>query len=139
MTIEERQHLEASLLRGGEDDAQRVAEAVVELWTRVDGALGPVIGRAGVGALLQRCLHLTGPSHVWLRQALSAGPPGPIDLQSLGAVFARQSAAEAAAGGVALFVQFQALLSSLIGSALSERLLHDVHPLPPGEGRSPDL
>ena len=141
MSVNEGDRLEATLLRIAGDDADvvRTAQAIVELWTRVDAALGPVIGRGGVAAMLQRCLHQTGQSHAWLLQALGIGPPGPIDLQSLRAVFASQSAAEAAAAGAALFHHFHALLSSLIGSALSERLLHDVHPCPPGEGLSQDL
>lgn len=139
MGMGERERFEAALLRSNGHDAVRIAEGVVDWWARVGDALGPIIGRGGVAALLQRCLHQTGQSYVWLRQVLGTHPLEPIDLPSLEAVFARQTPAEAAAAGAVLFHQFHALLASLIGSALSERLMHDVHVRLPGEGTSQDF
>jgi hypothetical protein len=141
MSMDGRLRFEAALLRrrGHDADAAQIADAVVELWTQIGDALGPIIGRGGVDALFQRCLHRTAEEYPWARELLGGGERNPIDAPTLKAVFARQTPAEAAAGGGALFHQFHALLASLIGSALTERLLHEVHARLLGEGPSQDL
>ncbi|MBC7940867.1 MAG: hypothetical protein H7Z19_14080 [Chitinophagaceae bacterium] len=85
----------------------------------------PVIGPLGVRALYDRSLHLAGASHAWL--ADSRGPdPARLDPAALRSTLARQTPADAARGGALLLQTFHDLLTSLIGSSLSGRLLRTV-------------
>jgi len=104
------------------DSAEQVADSVFALWQEVDQALHPIIGHGGVAALFNRSLMLTSSAHPWM--SLDRGDAlSTIDLTALRGVLARQSAADAAAGGRALFAAFEGLITSLVGPALTERLL----------------
>jgi hypothetical protein len=107
---------------GAEADAAAIAHAVVALWRDVDTALGPIIGARGVLALLNRSLHLTAAQHPWLA-AVHQDMALQTDLAALESLFARQHAAAALAGGTELLLAFRRLLGTLIGPALTERLL----------------
>ena len=102
-------------------DAAQIASAVVGLWHEIDDALTPIVGAGGVVALYQRSLHLTASNHPWL--AVKANGGEPANLQTL---LARQSPADAAAGGSAFLHTFHTLLVSLVGPSLTERLLRPV-------------
>jgi hypothetical protein len=115
-------------------DIGLVADTILGLWQELDQALSPIVGTRGVAALYNRSLQLTTPAHPWLPSA-SSGVLAAIDLSALKAALLRQTAARAAAGGSALFETFRELLSSLVGSALTERLLRSVWT--PSSGASP--
>ena len=99
--------------------------AASKLAQDIAAVLTPVLGARGVAALYQRALHVTRGSHAWLAEPLEIAQPS-IDLVALKAAFARQDRAEATAAATAVLLTFHDLLASLIGSALSERLLEPV-------------
>ena len=114
-----------------------VAKAVLSMQGEIDTALYPIIGQRGVAALRVRSVHLAGKTHPWLVQARD-GTLADVDRQALESILAQQPAAEAASGGAALLQTFCDLLVSLIGSSLTERLLHHVWADPPGGPHSQD-
>jgi len=111
-------------------DAEQVAEAIMAIWLEIEQALYPIIGHRGVAALYNRSLHLTAVAYPWLAINQPAVPAA-IDPSGLRSALVQQAAAEAAAGGSALFDSFHELLASLIGAALTDRLLRSVWTHPP--------
>lgn len=112
--------------RGGPDaTAAQIAQAMAEIWREISVVLSPIIGSRGVAALYGRSLYLTAAAHPWLA-ALSERQQAEMDLAALEALAARQSSADATAGGTALLQAFHQLLASLIGPALTARLLRSV-------------
>lgn len=107
---------------GQAPDANAVVDAVTRTWRFMADQLEPVIGVRGTGVLLDRALHLTAQSFPWLAQS---GPPDDAS-DPLQARFVRRDAHEAAQAGCTLLVTFTEQLSSLIGEALTERLLASV-------------
>jgi hypothetical protein len=105
--------------------AAQIADAIVSTWQLIDAALSPIIGHGGVAALYKRSLHLTGRVHPWLA-GTHDGVATTMDLAALKSVLARQSGADAAAGGGAVLQQFRELLVGLVGPALTDQLLHSV-------------
>ena len=103
-------------------DGGRTAEAAVTTWREVDAALSPIIGARGVAALYRRSIQLSSALHPWLAGAHdSESTDG--DIAALRAQMRGQTAADAAAGNVALLQAFGDLLARLIGEALASRLL----------------
>lgn len=121
----------------GNAEAGQIADAVVVIWFEIDRSLHPVIGHRGVAALYNRSLKLTAAAYPWLaighRGALAA-----IDSSALRAALAQRTAAEAGAGGCALFDSFHALLASLVGPALTARLLRTAWVYPSGDPPAQD-
>jgi len=116
--------------RAGPDaNASRVAATVVAMWRDVERQLTPIIGPRGIAALYGRSLYLTNRDFPWIGRP-SDGLPETLDLTALDGALAAQSSALAAQGGTALLHAFQTLLVSMVGGALTERLLYDVllHP-----------
>jgi hypothetical protein len=111
-------------LQAGADVGQ-VAETILALWQEIDQALTPIVGHRGVAALYNRSLKLTAVAHPWLASASSAVLAA-MDPSALKAALLQQTATQAAAGGSALFETFRELLASLVGAALTERLLRSV-------------
>ncbi len=107
---------------GSVEDAAQLAQSTVAAWQAIDAALGPVIGQRGVAALVRRSLHLTSASHPWMAGTQDRVDTA-IDLAGLEALLAQQDVGNAAAGGRALVQTFRGLLATLIGAALTERLL----------------
>jgi hypothetical protein len=101
-------------------NSQQIAETVTETCHAVIAALTPIIGGKGAAAMYGRSLHLAGHTYSWL-VAEREGPT--TDVATLTALLARQTSADAAAGGASLLRTFYELLSSLIGPSLTERLL----------------
>ena len=99
-----------------------VAKMLASTWHEINAALQPVIGQRGVAALYKRSLYLTVPAHPWLADALDNSPTA-LDIASLDAILAQQSCTDAIAAGGALLQAFSQVLTSLIGSSLTERLL----------------
>ena len=106
-------------------DVEQVTDAVLALWREIDQILHPIVGHRGIAALYNRSLQITAAAYPWL--AIGAqGIPAVVDPSTLKAVLMQQSAAEAAAGGSALFDTFHELLASLVGPSLTNRLLRSV-------------
>jgi hypothetical protein len=106
-------------------DAAQIAAAIVSTLQAIDAALSSIIGQGGVAALYRRSLHLSAPTYPWLASP-STSVPAVMDLPALQSVLIQQGSAAAAAGGGFLLHTFYELLASLIGSALTERLLCSV-------------
>lgn len=105
--------------------AGQVADTVGAIWLEIDDALHPIIGRRGMAALYNRSLSLTAAAHPWLAAGYE-GTLSAVDTAALKSALASQTAAEARAGGSALFQSFHGLLTSLVGASLTDRLLHPV-------------
>jgi hypothetical protein len=103
-------------------DSREIAAAVNALWTDIETALHPIVGRRGVAALFKRTLHLAAARHPWLAP-LKAGGDDAADLSQLTALLAAQPPSQASEAGSALFEIFGELLVTLIGAPLSKRLL----------------
>jgi hypothetical protein len=108
------------VVKGG--DSRQIAAATSALWTDIETALQPIVGRRGVGALFKRTLHLTAARHPWLAP-LKSDADEPVDLARLTTLIAAQPQSLAREAGNALFQTFSELLATLIGAPLSERLL----------------
>ncbi len=113
------------------EDARKVADAAVAQWRAIDAALSPIIGPRGVAALYKRTVHMASADRPWLAAAYG-GPLHPIDVDALHSALALQSAARAAEASEVISAAFRALLSSLIGSDLTQQLM------PPAQPRLPD-
>lgn len=115
--------LEVTVSRGA--SAREVAEVVGEAFQGVSDALEPIIGQRGMAALYRRSLHVAGPICAGIF-ARSEAVPMAMDLALLKAELAKQTAADAAVAGTELLRVFYALLTTLIGQSLTERLLRSV-------------
>ncbi len=115
-------------------DTSQVADAAVAQWLQIDQALHPILGHRGVTALFNRSVKHTAARFPWLGQdpqdALAV-----VDPSVLKAALLLQTAAEASAGVDALFQSLHDLLTSLIGSPLTDQLLRSVSAHSPGEAR----
>lgn len=120
-----------ALLHAGADGAQAAAAALVT-WQGVEAALAPIVGKLGFSALYARALSLACVEHPLLRR-LQAPASGASALPALHAVLLQQPVADAAAAHSSLLQTFCSVLSSLIGAALTERLLCAVSN-PPSSG-----
>lgn len=106
-------------------DAAQIAEAAVAVWHRIDEALWPIIGRAGVAALFKRSLYLARTDYPSLA-AIYDVAIAPGDFAVLRDSLAQQASSDAAAVHAGLLTVFLDLLTSLIGAPLTERLLRSV-------------
>ena len=112
----------------GNDDASRVAEAIVSRWREIEEALSPIVGTLGVATLYRRCIFLAGRTHPWLMHG-EAGDMPTLDLPALHAMLEGRDSAEARAAGQLLLATFNDLIGRLIGTSLADRLLN-AHPDP---------
>lgn len=124
MENQERQRIADALSRNAATAGQ-IAKSIVSTWHDIDVALRPIIGQRGVVLLYKRSLHLACPTHPWLAGAQNITQDA-MDLMALDEVFTRQDSAQAATAGGVLLQTFHQLLSSLIGSSLTEQLLRPV-------------
>jgi hypothetical protein len=109
---------------GDDADAAQVAAAIVAIWNDVDDVLTPIVGPLGVVALYKRSLHLTSAAFPWLAEPRD-GERQTIEPSALTSLLAQRGSADAAAAGSAFLQTFHELLASLVGPALTERLLRD--------------
>lgn len=109
-------------------EANRVAEAVVRTWDEVAGRLAPIIGEQGFRVLYKRSLHVNASTFPWLAPAQT--PPADSPFADLRLRLERETPARAEEASRALFATFTGLLNTLIGEALTTRLLASV----PGQG-----
>ncbi len=105
--------------------SQEVAEVIAAAFQSIDQILVPIVGQRGMAALYKRTLHLARPTCPWLPLTPEGIPTG-IDIAALTTELAKRTAADAAAAGTRLLQIFQALLTTLIGESLTERLLRSV-------------
>ena len=112
-------------LVAGTDDAAQIAEIAVSIWRDVAAALAPIIGQPGVVALLDRSIHLTRAAHPCLAAVSEDALPS-SELAMLQEVLSQQDSIEAIATNAALLQQFHQVLTALIGTSLTERLLRPV-------------
>jgi hypothetical protein len=105
--------------------SQEVAALVATTLRGLDQALAPIVGQRGMAALYKRSVHLSRPTHPWLPVA-EEGAESKMDVAALSAALAKRSSAEAADAGTELLASFRALLTTLIGESLTERLLRPV-------------
>jgi hypothetical protein len=112
-----------------ETDAGGIADEIGRTWQTFEAALTPILGKRGVAALYQRSLHLARAGHPWLCDPAET-IPATIDLPALKAAIVACDRDVAAAGSRAFLQSFHDLLASLVGPALTGRLLR------PGWARS---
>lgn len=114
----------------------RIAESALGTWQAIEAALEPIIGPLGFSAIYGRAVKLARVEHPFLAdiQGPATAPPS---LQRLHAVLQDRPADAAAAAHSTLLVSFCEVLSSLVGAALSERLLRTVGDSP-SSGTSPE-
>ena len=118
--------------------AAEIAAACGALWLELEVVLSPIIGPQGVTALGQRSLHLASVEYTWLA-ARQPGGPARLDAALLVSLLAQRSSDEAAAAGDTFLQTLRALLSSLIGASLTERLLRTVWGPPDTPLNSPSM
>ncbi len=108
------------------DDTARYLEP----WSRLAQQLSPLIGTSGFCALFGRACRLAGPDLAWLAANPACKSPNAVT-EHLRQRLAGVDADIAAAANAALLQTFTGLLASLIGEALTNRLLdsaaEDVH------------
>ncbi len=123
----ERGRIEASLTHraANGESAEPVVEVIVRAWCEIDAVLSPVIGKQGVAALYQRCLHVVAPTHPWLAPT-QQGVANALDLAALRSALSSQSSANAVAAGAATLEEFHELLASMVGHSLTGQLLRPV-------------
>lgn len=115
--------LQGAVVGGVSSD--EVAALVATTFRNIDQALSPVVGQRGMAALYKRSLHLVRPLHAWLPVAAEDAAVE-IDFGALTAALAAQTSMDAAVAGTELLKTFRALLATLIGDSLTERLLRPV-------------
>jgi|EndMetStandDraft_4_1072995.scaffolds.fasta_scaffold05651_2 hypothetical protein len=103
-------------------DARAVALAFASTWQQIADALEKVVGRRGVGVLLDRALYLTTKQHGWLQPSSDPGKEAD-PLPNLIAALETQSASESIEASRLLLENFTELLDTLIGESLTDRLL----------------
>jgi hypothetical protein len=125
MSHEERQQMILEVLtpRPGEPDARReMADRLLWSWQQIALHLTPLIGEAGFQSLYARTVHLAIPHVAGLRPAPKSTSFDAAlerlkeDLESLAPVDAERA-------GQMLLATFTELLSTLIGEALTARIL----------------
>lgn len=116
-------HLGGLAAAGG--SSERVADSVGSTLLGIEQALSPIVGPRGVAAIYTRSLHLSKQGFAWLPDAsTSAAMAG--DVGTLTRVLVGRTPAEAALAGARVLGEFHALMTTLIGTSLTERLLRSV-------------
>jgi hypothetical protein len=125
MSHEERQQMIVEVLtpRPGDPDARReMADRLQWSWQQIALHLTPLIGEAGFQSLYARTVHLTMPHVAGLRPAPKS-TSFDAALQRLKEDLASLAPADAERAGKRLLATFTELLSTLIGEALTARIL----------------
>ncbi len=105
-------------------DSVAIAGEFVRILQDIRNVLTPILGVRGMAALLQRSLHLVRLQQPWLSDPLADGDF--VDVAALQASLAAQDPASARAAVNGVLASFHALLISLIGAPLTERLFASV-------------
>ena len=112
-------------MAGAGADAPEIADFIVRVWQMIEAALTPIIGQRSVATLYKRSFYLASPQHPWLME-VHAGMQTSMDLATLKSRLLEHGSAEAAAAGGAALQMFHEVLTNLLGSSLTERLLRGV-------------
>jgi hypothetical protein len=107
------------------ESARRIAQGATATWRHFETVLSPIIGHGGVAALYRRSLVLVSADHPWL-PGIHEGALDPVEFAELESAIRRQTANDAKVASDALVNSFRKLLSDLIGSSLTERLLRPI-------------
>lgn len=102
-----------------------VAVAMACVWTKLELHFKGLLGDAGIRAVLDRAVAISGTRVPWLVRPAPGAPGGASHLRSIFEV--QTPEAGVAAAGV-LVSEFSALLGRFIGVALVRRLLHELWP-----------
>lgn len=111
-------------------DPAVLADASVQHWHAVRAALVPVIGLQGVAALYRRSHFLARREFEWLASDADADPSPANPFDGLRVALMQQPGSRAASAQIAMLQIFNDLLTSLIGSPLTDRLLASVWEIP---------
>jgi hypothetical protein len=112
---------------GPDADATALAAAALRAYGTLAGQLSLLIGDGGVRALTARSLHLVRRDFPWVARAQEPdGPEGPF--AQLGISLARQEPAVAREAAAAALATLGGLLETLIGEALTIRVLRAAWP-----------
>ena len=109
-----------------QDSSIRIADAALERWQQVAAALSPIIGEAGVLALLRRSVVLRQPEHTC--PAVAVADKRKDAFAALHSALRPQTAQVASAADGAVLLTFVDLLNNLIGPALTQRLIGSAGP-----------
>ncbi len=101
--------------------ADGCATAASQLYDKIHARLAPLLGAAGVQALLARSARLTQDSFPFLAVAA-------LDATKLRSRLQQQEPAVAMEAAVALFVTFLALITTFIGDRLTSQVLRSAWP-----------
>ena len=118
----------ALTLEGGSDaDAKALAAAALRLYETLAGQLALLIGEAGVRALTARSLHLVQRDFTWLAEARDPAP-SERPFAQVGLRLEQQEPALAREAAAAALATLGGLLATLIGDALTMRVLRAAWP-----------
>jgi hypothetical protein len=106
-----------------------VARGTIALWRPVDLDVSAVIGHRGTAAVLRRALATVRRTHGWLPDP-SDGASFDVCVKSLDDALEGRGKEEAAAGVLAVQMDFRSLLATLVGNALTGQLLGAAWPDP---------
>ena len=106
-------------------DPSQIADAVVATWREIEAVLVPIIGQRGLAALYKRSVHVAARTHPWLSVTHDASL-ALADFTELTPLLCGQDSACAMAGAATLFSTFHQLLTSVVGSSLTERLMRSI-------------
>ena len=112
-------------MAGAGVDAPQIADFIVRAWQMIEAALTPIIGQRSVATLYTRSFYLASRHHPWLME-VHEGMQASMDLATLKSRLLEHSGAEAAAAGGDALQMFHEVLTNLLGSSLTERLLRGV-------------
>lgn len=107
------------------------------LLVAIDNSLVPLIGTAGLVALYHRSLFLAGRESVSVSGLFSSGVES-VDISALSAAIAVQSDQDAGSSARLFLHTFQNLLTQLVGSTLTARLLCSASISPLNDDVAPD-
>ncbi|MEO5826389.1 MAG: hypothetical protein ABIR59_10915 [Gemmatimonadales bacterium] len=117
-------HVDRAMVGAAPDGvtAEAAVDGVVAAWRTMFDVLAPVIGEGGVTALFLRTCNLTRLEHDWVCRP-DTGDGTTAGLALLAEVLEGRSVEEICAATHRMLTTFVTILGSLIGSALTERLL----------------
>lgn len=130
--------IDAVLSPAASGDCRDVGVATRSALASFSVELAALIGQRGVRSLYDRSLHLSSARYAWLEPIAGASSDEPfVELQRK---LTEHAADEALEAGAALLIEFTSLLATLIGDALTERLMrkawkHYAHDHPNSENR----